>query len=218
MQRYPPPLIAAAVALAAMAGFVDALAFSSLGGFFVSFMSGNTTRLGIGIGSGAWRDAATAAMLAASFVAGVVLSSVAAHFAGARRKQAVLALVTILLAIAAACAGRLALPFALLPVAVAMGAENGVFSRDGEVSIGLTYMTGTLVRLGQRIAASLVGQQRLGWTPYLLLWTGFLAGVVAGALAYKAQGLDALWLATIVSALLTVSIGPLSRGSDGIAA
>src|SRR3546814_16057259 len=33
-----------------------------------------------------------------------------------------------------------------------MGAENGVFLRDREVSIGVTYMTGTLVRVGQKLA------------------------------------------------------------------
>ena len=32
--------------LSALAGYVDALAFLKLGGFFVSFISGNSTRLG----------------------------------------------------------------------------------------------------------------------------------------------------------------------------
>ena len=50
MKDYPPRLIGLAVALAALAGFVDAIAFTRLGGYFVSFMSGNSTRLGVGIG------------------------------------------------------------------------------------------------------------------------------------------------------------------------
>src|SRR3546814_15790420 len=41
MQRYQTPMIAAAVLLAVLAGFVDAIAYISLGGFFASFMSGN---------------------------------------------------------------------------------------------------------------------------------------------------------------------------------
>ncbi|RSY01673.1 DUF1275 domain-containing protein, partial [Sphingomonas koreensis] len=40
-----------AVALAAMAGFVDAVGFLSADGYFVSFMSGNTTRLGVDLGT-----------------------------------------------------------------------------------------------------------------------------------------------------------------------
>lgn len=33
-------------------------------------------------------------------------------------------------------------------MALAMGAENNVFERNGEVSIGVTYMTGSLVGSG----------------------------------------------------------------------
>jgi hypothetical protein len=42
-----------AMALAGMAGFVDAAGYLSAGGYFVSFMSGNTTRLGVALGTGA---------------------------------------------------------------------------------------------------------------------------------------------------------------------
>src|SRR3546814_19780604 len=57
MQRYQTPMIAAAVLLAVLAGFVDAIAYISLGGFFASFMSGNTTRLGVGLATGTAADA-----------------------------------------------------------------------------------------------------------------------------------------------------------------
>ena len=62
MQRYQPAVHRGrAICLAALAGFVDALAYISLGGFFASFMSGNTTRLGVGLATArfararAWR-------------------------------------------------------------------------------------------------------------------------------------------------------------------
>ena len=51
-----------AVVLAALAGYIDAFGFIATGGFFVSFMSGNSTRMGIRIA----QDSAmglTAAML-----------------------------------------------------------------------------------------------------------------------------------------------------------
>jgi len=63
MRRYDRPLIAAAVALAALAGFVDALGFLGLGGFFVSFMSGNTTRFGVAVGSDWLADAMRGGLL-----------------------------------------------------------------------------------------------------------------------------------------------------------
>jgi uncharacterized membrane protein YoaK (UPF0700 family) len=204
MERTEPPLIAVAVCLAALAGFVDALAFTSLGGFFASFMSGNSTRLGVGLGQGVGSDAAVAGGLILSFVGGVIVSSVLVRAAGARHKTAVMATVTGLLTLAAIVATVAPGPPVLVLLAAAMGTENGVFNRDGEVTIGLTYMTGSLVRIGQKLAGALMGDRdRWGWVPYLALWLGFLAGVVSGAASQLRWGWE---LAALVSALLTLAI------------
>ncbi|MDM8353607.1 DUF1275 family protein, partial [Brevundimonas diminuta] len=40
--------------LAGLAGYVDSLGFLHLGGVFVSFMSGNTTRLAVNLAEGRW--------------------------------------------------------------------------------------------------------------------------------------------------------------------
>jgi hypothetical protein len=63
-------------------------------------------------------------------------------------------------------------------MAVAMGAANATFEQDGEVSIGVTYMTGTLVKIGQHLAQAVAGRERWRWLPYTLLWAGFVAGRV----------------------------------------
>lgn len=213
MQRTEPPLIAVAICLAALAGFVDALAFTSLGGFFASFMSGNSTRLGVGLASGASGDAMTAAALILSFISGVILATVIARARPQHDKAMVMLAVTGLL-IAAASVGSLAPgPVALLLLAVAMGTENGVFHRDGEVTIGVTYLTGSLVRMGQRLAGALMGDaDRWAWVPYLLLWAGFVAGVVLGVGAHIRWGWGALWLAAAASAALTIVVRRLARG------
>src|SRR5688572_25405343 len=101
MHRTEPPLAATAICLAALAGFVDALAFTSLGGFFASFMSGNSTRLGVGLGSGKWSDAIVAVSLVMSFVSGVILASVIVRAQPRRDKTLVMAAVTGLLVVAA---------------------------------------------------------------------------------------------------------------------
>ena len=43
-----------ACALSALAGYVDGIGYLHLGGLFVSFMSGNSTRLGVSLAAGEW--------------------------------------------------------------------------------------------------------------------------------------------------------------------
>jgi uncharacterized membrane protein YoaK (UPF0700 family) len=168
-------------------------------------MSGNSTRLGVGLAHGS-HHAVVAGGLVGSFVVGVVAGSLTGHAAKARREPAVLGLVSVLLALAAGLNAVGATPFAVaaMAMAMAMGAENAVFERDGEVRIGLTYMTGTLVKLGQRLSAALLGGDRLAWLPYLLLWLGLVLGACAGAAIYPYLGLSGLWIAAGVAAALAV--------------
>ncbi|CAN5444770.1 YoaK family protein [soil metagenome] len=192
-----------AAGLSGLAGFVDALGFMQLGGFFVSFMSGNSTRLGVGVaeGSGA---AAVAGGLILSFVLGVMVGSWLGLRSGARRRLAVLALVSGLLACAATLASLGMVWPAVLVTTLAMGAENAVFDRDGEVDIGLTYMTGALVKLGQRLVMALRGGPAWRWATSLMLWAGLVSGAGLGALAHERLGLRALWVAAVAATALTV--------------
>ena len=201
MLRYDRQTRTLACCLAAVAGFVDALAFLELGGFFVSFMSGNSTRLGVGRATDI-AHAATAAGLIATFVLGVVLGTLVGRAAPPRRAPRIIGLVAFLLAVAAAL-NVIGLPaIAVAVMALAMGCENAAFERDGEISIGLTYMTGALVKTGQRLAAALAGGDRWGWAPYLLLWAGLVAGATCGALAYQRIGLQGLWIAAAAAGSL----------------
>ena len=128
-----------------------------------------------------------------------------------------LILVALLLASAAAL-GLAGQPWlAAVAMALAMGAENAVFELNGEVRIGLTYMTGTLVKLGQKITAALLGGDRLGWTPYLFLWMGLATGGLAGALTYARLGVGGLWIAAVVAGMLAFAaakMGPHRREPD----
>lgn len=182
---------ALAIGLAGLAGFVDAVGFLAADGYFVSFMSGNTTRLGVNLaGAG---QAFTPALLIGGFVLGVAAGAVTATLAGARRKPAVLALVGTLL-VGGALTREVGWHVPTLALLVfAMGALNNTFQRGGEVAVGLTYMTGALVKLGQALAGMALGQRREGWQPFLALWLGLTAGAVLGALAYSHLTTTALW-------------------------
>ncbi len=192
-----------AVALAALGGYVDAVGFLQLGGFFLSFMSGNSTRLAVAVAGGS-EDARIAGGLILAFVGGVVLGSLAGARAGPRRLGAVLAAVAGLLLLGALGGELGRLTVAMAATAAAMGCVNTAFAEDGEVRIGLTYMTGTLVKLGQHIAAALSGGPRFGWAPHLLLWAALLTGAIVGATIQARLGLAALWPATAAAALLAL--------------
>ena len=217
MRNIDRPRHLLAVGLAAQAGFVDALGFLKLGGLFVSFMSGNSTRMAVGVAAGS-AIALNAAELIAAFVAGVVAGALVGRAAGQWRKPAVLGLALALLLLAAlqTLSGSPGTGLTLL-MAAAMGSVNNVFQRDGEVSVGVTYMTGTLVKLGQQVAAALMGGDALCWLPYLLLWLGLVAGAVCGALLFAAMDLQALWIACLWCVLLlgwSVRLGPVPAPRD----
>ena len=81
---------------------------------------------------------------------------------------------------------------------------NNVVQRVGKVSVTATYITGTLVRLGQELAQALRGGPRWDWLPYAVLWSSLLTGAVMGAALFPAVGLRALWLPAAGVVLLTV--------------
>lgn len=205
MKDYGRRDVALAAVLSGVAGYVDAIGFLKLGGFFVSFMSGNSTRLGVGLATGHVSAALTALTLIALFVAGVVLGALVARRAGEDRRAKVMALEAVLLASAAALIMAGFDGPGVAAMVLAMGAENAVFQRNGDVGVGLTYMTGALVKAGQRIAAALTGGDRWAWRPFVLLWAGLTLGGALGAAAYLKFGVMALWGAALVVAALAVA-------------
>lgn len=195
--------------LAALAGFTDAIGFIRSGGFFVSFMSGNSTRLGVGLVHQP-HSAIVASVLVAAFLAGVVLGSLIGEALARHRAALVLAWVAVLLTAAAWLDSNGRLMFALGLLALAMGAVNTVFERGGEVRVGVTYVTGGLVRAGAGIAAALLGRGGRRWILYLLIWLAFVAGTVAGAFAYGPPpnlSLAAAAIAALILAALALPFG-----------
>lgn len=206
MKQYGRKGVMLAASLSALAGYVDAVGFLTLGGFFVSFMSGNTTRLGVAIAGGGGAAALTALGLIVLFVVGVIVGATVARRAGEGRRALVLAVEAALLLTAAAVFTAGHREAAMIAVTLAMGVENAVFQRDGDVGVGLTYMTGALVKAGQRIATALHGGPRWDWWPYLALWAGLCAGGALGAAAFVRFGGLALWAAAGVVVCLMLAV------------
>ena len=196
-------LRAFAAASAGLAGFVDAVAFVQLGGFFVSFMSGNSTRAGVGLAFGS-AHALLAAGLIVAFVCGVALGSITARLS--RRVHVRTSVVVLLLTLAAALSSAGWLTAGALGLALAMGAMNAALEEGGQTRVGVTYMTGVLVKVGQRIAGIPFGESPWGWLPYLLFWAALAAGAALGAGLFRLIGTGALWVAAAWAATLALTI------------
>jgi len=72
--------------------------------------------------------------------------------------------------------------------------------------LGLTYVTGALVKVGQLAAEALTGGARWGWAPNLLLWAALVAGSLCGALAYYWINLAAIWFAAAAALALSAIV------------
>ena len=195
-----------ALLLAGLAGYVDSLGFLHLGGVFVSFMSGNSTRFAASVAEGQWPAAAHLAAILGLFVLGSFAGALVAGGEDVRSRSRVLMFEALLLALAAAAAGAGLTPAAVGLMVMAMGAENSVFLRNGEVGVSLTYMTGTLVKLGQALAGAVKGGDRYAYKAYLTLWAGLSFGAVLGALTFGLLGLAALWPAAGFAVLMALIV------------
>lgn len=196
--------------LAALAGFLAAIAFTHSEGYFVTFMTGNAGRSVLGWFTGDhWLSITTTALLL-SFLSGVVIASICrrkvwpGHPHGALLLTSGSLLASTLLDLAEAGPS---LPVPLVPillVAFGVGALNTTFVRNGEVSIPLSYVTGTLVKLGQGIERHIAGGSIHEWFGNLMLLLSYMFGAaLGGCVSLFADGEWMLALATGVCVLAT---------------
>ncbi len=195
--------------LAGLAGVLGAAAFTHSAGYFVTFMTGNTERAFLGLFQNEQWLAVGAALLLASFVGGVVIASLCRRHLWVNHPHGATVLTTFALVVATVVdtleRGWTAhdVPFVpILFVAFGIGALNTSFVKDGEVSIPLSYLTGTLVKMGQGIERHLSGGELRDWLGYFLLWAGFAGGaIVGGFISVVVSGSQMLLTATLVCAV-----------------
>src|SRR6202162_3384160 len=175
--------------LAGLAGVLGATAFTHSAGYFVTFMTGNAQRAVLGY----FRDdvvlSVTAGPLLLSFVACVGIASVCRRHFWAPHPHGPTMLATFSLLAATFVdvldegweENQLDLPPIML-LAFAIGALNTSFVKDGEVSVPLSYVTGTLVKMGQGIERHIAGGNLSDWLGYFFLFTTFVSGGPGGGL------------------------------------
>ncbi|WP_233548296.1 YoaK family protein [Aurantiacibacter zhengii] len=201
-----------AIGIALLAGFVDATGFLQVDGYYVSFMSGNTTLLARDIASGAPR-VLVPALLIAGFVLGVTLGTWLGDLRHTHRKRRVLCAVIALLVSAATARALDWQAPSLACLVLAMGALNTTLSGNRRNPVGLTYMTGALVRMGQALGDRITGKQSSGWSAFAWLWTALLAGAFLGAVASQKVPSAALWIGVGYATLLLLASEAMARRS-----
>lgn len=197
--------------LAALAGVLGATAFTHSAGYFVTFMTGNAQRAVLGYFRHDVRLAISAGVLMACFVAGVVVASVCRrHFwTGHPHGPTVLATFSLVAATVVDVIDEgweeQMLDFApIMLVVFGVGALNTSFVKDGEVSVPLSYVTGTLVKMGQGIERHIAGGTAAEWLGYFLLFASFMfGGAIGGCISLVVNGTWMLVVASVVCAATT---------------
>ena len=197
--------------LAVLAGVLGATAYMHSAGYFVTFMTGNAQRAVLGYFSNDAKLAVSAAVLIVCFVAGVAVASICRRrfWQGHPHGPTVLTTFSLLAATVLDVIdegwAELQLDFTpIMLVAFGVGALNTSFVKDGEVSVPLSYVTGTLVKMGQGIERHIAGGKASDWLGYFLLFASFVLGaVIGGAISLIVNGTWMLVVATVMCALTT---------------
>jgi uncharacterized membrane protein YoaK (UPF0700 family) len=192
----PPRTLLVGLLLTATAGFVDAIGFVELRGYYASFMSGNTTQFAAALGGQFGLSIALPVGLIAQFFIGSFAGSLLAGVAGKWAPPLVALLVVAGIGVTLALSA-VGLPStqALLVLAAAMGAQNAILPQAGAARLGATFITGTLFSAAQDLARALLGTApRWRWAQHLGVWMALLVGAAIGTLAYRNWALGALLL------------------------
>jgi uncharacterized membrane protein YoaK (UPF0700 family) len=186
-----------------VAGMTDAVGLV-LSGDFVSFMTGNTTRAAIAVAGGDFHHAVVLLFAILTFVAGNALGIVLAH-AATHRTFAVLAGVSVLIAVASMFSAEQLVLVQFYLVVLAMGMVNATVEHIEGLPIGLTYVTGALSRFGRGIGRLLMGDRDIAWTIQIVPWVGMLAGAILGALLVRKFAAEALWFVSFIVLLVAIA-------------
>lgn len=188
-----------AASLSVLAGMTDAIGFMATGDF-VSFMSGNTTRLAVAISDGDLSTTSRLLLAIITFVVGNALGVVVARLSG---RRALPLLLTIGMLLCAAAAWPMESRVMTVVAAIlAMGMLNAAVEQVNGLPVGLTYVTGALSRFGRGLGRWIMGERRDGWRVQLVPWAGMFLGAVAGALLESRLGPNALLVSGAFAAVL----------------
>jgi uncharacterized membrane protein YoaK (UPF0700 family) len=136
-----------------IAGYVDAYGYLTYQ-TFLSFMSGNTTIAGYTLGQRHLAAAVPSLVAIVGFVGGATFGAALRHAPERQSRRIAFAIVPALLSVAIVVAQftRVSDLCQIAIVSIAMGIMNSTVTRVGSESVSLTFVTGTLSRIGSHLA------------------------------------------------------------------
>jgi uncharacterized membrane protein YoaK (UPF0700 family) len=209
--------------IAAAAAYVDATGFLLYSGVYLSFMSGNTTRAAVLVGRGDWQQVAPAIGVIPTFVLGTTIGTVILGMVKKQGQAVVLLTAGIALAVVAALEvywqsfrPNEMRPGLLFALTATMGLLNPTVRRVDRVSVALTYVTGTLAKLGTAIGSTIINDGQSDardQSETILVLTAvcfaFFIGAICGGIAAAHYGLRCIIAPAIVLFVLGLLCWPI---------
>lgn len=191
-----------ATLITAVAGFLDAVGYGSLHHLFVSFMSGNSTHLGMSLAAADWSTVLGIGAIIGAFVTGAMVGTLITEASGRFALTAILGTEFLIFLVAIVLARVDYAHAALALVALTMGMQNTLHQTIAGADIGKSFITGALFALGESLARSFRKRGHIAKAGQnALSWIIFIAGVATGSLVLAAVGIAGC-LAVIATVLL----------------
>lgn len=192
---------------ASVAGMCNAMGFLCFPPLFMSFMTGNTTRLSMAISLKNLDAAIVLGTIITVFMLGTFLGTLMAAMSGRWRLGLLTLIEAILLSMAQLLpVGVYILPLHAYAVILALGLQNTILQDDHARSLSLTYVTGCVVRIGSGLANACLGFEATHLKIQFVILASFVCGTIIGVCLFNHFGEEAFLIPALVLSLLSLCI------------
>lgn len=200
-----------AIVLALIAGYIDAIGLIKWK-TYVSFMSGNTTQLGMAISANQWAKIITSTTVIGCFMLGIYAGTCLSLSKKLPVNSLAFVIVSGILVLYSVVDYYLHMGNSLSIgiIGFSMGMMNTIVTSIGKQKVNTDFVTGTLTSLARNTAMLSMTKSITERKEYkanaihlLLIWTGFLSGAVAAPFALPFLG---AWILIVPALLLLICL------------
>lgn len=185
--------------LVLLAGFIDSIGYLGLGKVYLSFMSGNSTKLGIALFEADYALWAATGTVVLLFIAGAFVGTFITESWWKWHLTLILIVECVLFLFAIMLSILFHTQYIIFPIAMAMGMQNTMHQMVAHADVGKGFVSGTLFGIGQALAKAARGKAPASeWAVLALSWFIFVIGAALGAWMLVNSGL----LLSLITALL----------------